>query len=82
MELSQRLDFDDCDITPAQAYSAVREAVPDEAFLQPMLDMLKAPLGKLVRCTHFGSLLDTGLFWEHFDASMQSLKFTRPELGE
>lgn len=81
MELSQKLAIEDTDITPAQAYSATREAVPNDAFLRPVLELLKEPLGKLVHCAHFGSYMDTMVFWEHFDASMQSLKFTRPELG-
>lgn len=80
VELSGKLATDDTDITPAQAYSAVREAVPNDAFLRPVLESLKQPLGRLVHCAHFGSLLSTTLFWQHFDGIVQSLQFTRPEL--
>lgn len=55
--------------------------MPNEAYLRPTLDGLKQPLAKLVHCAHFGSTLDTGLFWGHFDAVVEGLKFTRPELG-
>lgn len=81
VELSAKLAVNDTDITPAQAYSAVRQAVPSHRFLRPILQALKQPLGKVVHRTHFGSLLDATLFWEHFNVTLQSMQFTVPELS-
>lgn len=81
MELSEGLELEEADITPAQAYSAIRDAVPSPAYVRPALETLKQPLAQLVTCVHFGSTLDTALFWQHFNATLETLRLTRPELG-
>lgn len=61
MELSEALELDEEAMTPAQAYSAVREAVPTDKYLRPTLDALKKPLASLVQCHGFGACMDTAM---------------------
>lgn len=58
VELSELLKLDDESMTPAQAYTAVRETVPNDKFLRPTLDALKKPLGSMVQCHGFGACMD------------------------
>ena len=53
------LELDDESLTPAQAYSAVRQMVPKESYLRPALEALKKPLGSLTQCHGFGACMDT-----------------------
>ena len=55
------LELDDEIMTPAQAYSAVRETVPSDDFLRPALQTLKKPLGSLVQCHGFGACMDAAM---------------------
>ena len=55
------LQLDDEWMTPAQAYSAVRETVPNDNFLRPTLESLKKPLGSLVQCHGFGACMDSAM---------------------
>ena len=55
------LELDDESLTPAQAYSAVRETVPNDKYLRPMLEALKKPLGSLVQCHGFGACMDAAM---------------------
>lgn len=79
--LSIGLDLDDDQLTPAQAYAAVRDSVPGPAFVRPVLDALKGTLGGMVECRHFGSVVEAGGFWRCFEGAVEGLRFTRPELG-
>ena len=55
MELSEQLQLDDEQLTPAMAYSAIRQEVPNDGALRPVLDALKVPLSSMVQCGGFGS---------------------------
>ncbi|KAK5165562.1 uncharacterized protein LTR77_009091 [Saxophila tyrrhenica] len=81
VELSELLQLDEESLTPAQAYTAVRSNIPSEKWLRPTLDSLKTPLSSLVQCHGFGACMDAPMFWQHLDAAMEKLKFTRPELA-
>ena len=56
------LELDEESMTPAQAYSAVRETVPNDRFLRPALEALKKPLSSLVQCHGFGACMDTAMY--------------------
>ena len=56
--MSEDLKLDDEQLTPAQAYSAIRETVPSDEYLRPVLEELKNPLGSLVHCLGFGAVMD------------------------
>lgn len=62
VELAGMLDLDDEFVTPAQAYSAVRNTVPNEKFLRPTLEALKQPLGAITKCQGFGAGMDAVLY--------------------
>lgn len=49
-------------MTPAQAYAAVREVIPDDKSLRPTLEALKKPLGSLVQCHGYGACMDAGMY--------------------
>ena len=59
VELSAKLELDEELMTPAQAYSAIRETVPNESYLQPTLEALKKPLASQMECRGFGACMDT-----------------------
>lgn len=56
------LEIDEEFVTPAQAYAAVRETVPNDDYLRPVLEALKKPLGNLVKCFGFGAGMDSTLY--------------------
>jgi hypothetical protein len=58
VELSELLELDEDFMTPAQAYTAIRNNVPNERYLRPTLEMLKKPLASLVECHGFGACMD------------------------
>ncbi|KAK3691302.1 hypothetical protein LTR37_018708 [Vermiconidia calcicola] len=61
VELSEMLDLDDELMTPAQAYSAIRETIPNQRYLRPSLELLKKPLASLVQCHGFGACMDAAM---------------------
>jgi hypothetical protein len=77
IELSQQLQLDDEQMTPAQVYAAVREEVPTDDLLQPVLQSLKVPLASMVQCLGFGAVLPADMFYQHLDGVLQTLSFTR-----
>lgn len=81
VELSEKLQLDAEQLTPAQAYSAIRESVPTDDFLCPVLEELKVPLAAFVQCSGFGAWMPTDVFYEHFDSVLQTLRFNKPELA-
>lgn len=80
VRLSEKLELDDDEMTPAQgmfeeppsstqlglmsctAYSAIREAIPSDDFLRPMLEAMKTPLGSLVHCVGIGACMDAPMY--------------------
>nr|POE72049.1 hypothetical protein CFP56_11925 [Quercus suber] len=80
VKLSERLPLGDEQLTPAQAYSAIRETVPSDEWLRPALDALKVPLCGLTRCGGFGTVLPADEFWQMLDNTIETLKSTRPDL--
>ncbi|KAF2723930.1 hypothetical protein K431DRAFT_282624 [Polychaeton citri CBS 116435] len=79
--MSEHLQIDDEQITPSQAYSAIKDRLPNNDYLRPTLEALKEPLGSLVNCYGFGAVLSTELFWQFLDGVVQALDFTRPSLA-
>nr|POE51869.1 hypothetical protein CFP56_26076 [Quercus suber] len=57
VKLSERLPLDDEQLTPAQAYSAIRENVPSDDWLIPVLNALIVSLCRLAQCGGFGTVL-------------------------
>jgi len=80
VKLSEHLQLDDEQMTPAQAYSAIRESVPSGEKLKSTLEALKVPLAGLVLCSGFGAWLPADTFWRHFDSAMQTLQIARSNL--
>lgn len=81
VQLSEELALDDDQLTPAQAYSAIRECVPSDDHLRPTLEALKVPLAPFVQCSGFGAWMPADTFWQHFDGTVQSLQSSQPQLG-
>lgn len=79
---SEQLQLNDEQVTPAQAYSTIRQEVPSEAFLVPVLEALKVPLGSLVQCSGFGAYMTAEMFYRHFDGALQSVKARQSEFAE
>lgn len=80
VELSEQLPLDDEQMTPAQAYAAVRREVPKNNMLRPVLNALKAPLASLVECLGLGSVLPANAFYQHLDVVLQNLGLAEPGL--
>ena len=76
--LSTNLPIDEEEITPAQAYSALRNSVPSERLLQPALDALKGPLGGIVECRGFGTVMPTQVFRQYLGAVLEGLGIKTP----
>lgn len=76
--MSSNLPIDDEEITPAQAYSAIRDSVLNEQMLKPCLDALKLPLSGIVECRGFGTVMPTEMFWEHLHSVLETLKLQGP----
>lgn len=72
--MSENLPLDDEDMTPAQAYSATREAVSEDQDLKPALDALKLLLASSVGCKGLGAVLPASVFWKHLDSTLGKLK--------
>lgn len=74
MKLSEDLPLDDDEMTPAQAYSAIRQNVASDADLRPTLDALKVPLGCIIECRGYGSVIPSDQFWQHLETVKSNLK--------
>ncbi|KAH9825521.1 basic region leucin zipper [Teratosphaeria destructans] len=73
VELSAHLDLDDDQITPAQAYAAVRREVPCARDLRPVLEALRRPLALEVRCLGLGSVVPAQRFSEALDEVLRGV---------
>lgn len=69
--MSEQLQLDDEQITPAMAYSAVRLEVPSEKALRPVLEALKAPLAGYSQCSGFGAWIPASVFYSHLDEALR-----------
>ncbi|KAK6441045.1 hypothetical protein LTR95_002726 [Oleoguttula sp. CCFEE 5521] len=70
--LSEKLELDDEILTPAQAYAAVRRALPSGRALQPVLERLKGRLAKVVECCGLGTVVKTEVFEEHLSSVLKT----------
>ncbi|OQO05641.1 hypothetical protein B0A48_09733 [Cryoendolithus antarcticus] len=70
--LSEKLALDDEILTPAQAYAAVRRALPSGTSLQPVLERLKELLAKVVECCGLGTVMKTEVFQEHLSSVLKT----------
>lgn len=61
MELSELLELDEDSMTPAEAYSAIRQSIPTGQYLRPTLEALKKPLGDIVVCHGYGACVDANV---------------------
>jgi hypothetical protein len=82
VELSEQLQLDDEQLTPAMAYSVVRQEVPGDAALQPILRALKVPLASIAQCSGFGAWMPADMFYQHLDGALIELRRTQPHLAE
>jgi hypothetical protein len=82
VELSEQLQLDDEQLTPAMAYSVVRQESPSDAALQPLLRALKVPLASMVQCSGFGAWMPADMFYQHLDGALGELTRTQPHLVE
>ncbi|KAF2162731.1 hypothetical protein M409DRAFT_69013 [Zasmidium cellare ATCC 36951] len=71
--LSSNLPIDEEEITPAQAYSVIRDSVPSEGLLKPCLEALKGPLSGIVECRGFGTVMPTDVFRRYLGATLEGL---------
>lgn len=71
--MSEQLPIDDSEMKPAQAYSAVREAVSDAAYVKPVMEALKVLLAPHMVCFGFGAVMPAVPFWEHLDTVLKTL---------
>lgn len=71
--MSSNLPIDDEEITPAQAYSAIRDAVASEEMLKPCLNALKLPLSGIVECRGFGTVMPTDMFRQYLHTTLMTL---------
>lgn len=76
--MSENLPIDEEEITPAQAYSAIRDSVPSEDLLKPALDALKLPLSGIVECRGFGTVMPTDMFRQYLHTTVETLKLQSP----
>ena len=77
--MSEQLPIDDSEMTPAQAYSAIRESVPDAAYVKPVMERLRVLLAPHMTCFGFGAVMPTVTFWEHLDAVLKTLGLEAPQ---
>lgn len=73
MALSQQIPIDDSEMTPAQAYKAIQESVPDAAYVKPVMEALKVLLAPHVACFGFGAVMPAAAFWDHLDTVLKAL---------
>lgn len=73
VRMSENLPLDDEEITPAQAYSAVRGRVPNLQLIKPVLGTMKTVLAEHVSCKGFGSVMPTDLFCQHLERTLNGL---------
>lgn len=71
--MSSDLPIDEEEMTPAQAYSAIRDAVPSEEMLKPCMDALKLPLSGIVECRGFGTVMPTDMFRQYLHTALMTL---------
>ncbi|KAK3117013.1 hypothetical protein LTR53_002034 [Teratosphaeriaceae sp. CCFEE 6253] len=74
VELSELLHLDDEQMTPAMAYSAIRQEVPGDEYLKPVLEALKLPLSILAKCSGFGAWVGATDFYQRLDEAVGGLK--------
>ncbi|KXL46223.1 MAG: hypothetical protein FE78DRAFT_31082 [Acidomyces sp. 'richmondensis'] len=78
VELSEQLQLDDQQLTPSQAYAAIRQEISSDEMLRPVLEALKVPLAGIVQCLGFGAVMETPLFYMHLDSVLSALNLAKP----
>lgn len=78
VELSEQLPLDDQQLTPAQAYAAIRQEISNDEMLRPVLEALKVPLAGIVQCLGFGAVMPTPMFYMHLDSALSTLNNAKP----
>ncbi|KAK4892951.1 hypothetical protein LTR27_008679 [Elasticomyces elasticus] len=73
VQLSQQLDLDDEQLTPAMAYAAIKQELPSNEFLKPVLEALKIPLANLVQCSGLGAWMPATDFFQCLHVALGGL---------
>ncbi|KAK5107637.1 hypothetical protein LTR62_000972 [Meristemomyces frigidus] len=66
VHLSSQLELDDEQVTPAMAYATIKRELPEGTALKSVLDAMKVPLSKVVKCSGFGAWMPIETFQQCF----------------